>query len=60
MTGEPRGFAYVEFIEPESVTKAIQELNNVEVLGKLLYCMAMEKKKKKVGTVGLNCYIHTV
>lgn len=48
-TGEPRGFAYIEFSEPSIVQKAIDELNNVEVLGHLLMCTNMRKVGKKIG-----------
>lgn len=51
-TGLPRGFCYVEFLNPELVKRAALELNNVEVLGKLLYCMPMQKKSKKAAFVG--------
>jgi len=46
-TGEPRGFCYVEFLEHDTVQKAVTELGNVEVLGKVLYCVPMMKKNKK-------------
>lgn len=48
-TGEPRGFAYIEFSESSIVQKAIEELNNVEVLGHLLMCTNMRKIGKKIG-----------
>ena len=35
-TGQPRGFAFVEFAQPESVAKAIQELDGQEFEGRRL------------------------
>lgn len=47
-TGEARGFAYVEFVDAETVQDAVREFNNLEVLDKLLYCEPMKKMTKKI------------
>jgi RNA recognition motif-containing protein len=43
VTGNPRGFAFIEFVNEETVSKAIIELNNLEVLEKLLSCTEMKR-----------------
>jgi len=46
LTNQVRGFAYIEFGDEQMVEKALLELNNVEVFGKLLFCSRKEKIKK--------------
>jgi RNA recognition motif-containing protein len=46
VTNQVRGFAYIEFGDEQMVEKALIELNNVEVFGKLLFCSRKEKMKK--------------
>lgn len=46
VTNQVRGFAYIEFGDEQMVEKALAELNNVEVFGKLLFCSRKEKIKK--------------
>lgn len=46
VTSQVRGFAYIEFGDEQMVEKALAELNNVEVFGKLLFCSRKEKIKK--------------
>jgi RNA recognition motif-containing protein len=46
VTNQVRGFAYIEFADEQMVEKALIELNNVEVFGKLLFCSRKEKIKK--------------
>lgn len=36
LTGRPRGFAFVEFIQPEDAAKAIEKLNGHELAGRPL------------------------
>jgi RNA recognition motif-containing protein len=50
-TDVPRGFAFIEFGSKALVELACKEFNNLEVLGKLLYCLPMQKqseRKKKI------------
>lgn len=47
-TGEARGFAYIEFAGKDVVEKAVTEFNNLEVLGAMLFCLPMQKQKKKI------------
>eukprot|EP00597_Dinobryon_sp_UTEXLB2267_P000763 CAMPEP_0170073046 /NCGR_PEP_ID=MMETSP0019_2-20121128/10534_1 /TAXON_ID=98059 /ORGANISM="Dinobryon sp., Strain UTEXLB2267" /LENGTH=219 /DNA_ID=CAMNT_0010282325 /DNA_START=91 /DNA_END=750 /DNA_ORIENTATION=+ len=42
-TRNPRGFAFIEFVNVETVNKAIAELNNLEVLERLLSCAEMKR-----------------
>lgn len=49
-TNNRRGFAYIEFKNETYVDKSLVELNNVEVLGKLLYVLKKQKQTKKMTT----------
>ena len=43
VSGQRRNFAFIEFIDVQSRERAIQELNNLEVLGRLLACTEMKR-----------------
>lgn len=43
VSGQRRNFAFIEFVDIPSRERAIQELNNLEVLGRLLTCTEMKR-----------------
>lgn len=46
-TGNPRGFAYLEFVDAKSAAVAIRELHGLEVLGRILGCTQMVANTRK-------------
>jgi RNA recognition motif-containing protein len=43
VSGQRRSFAFIEFVDTQSKERAIQELNNLEVLGRLLSCAELTR-----------------
>ena len=46
-TGRPRGFAFIEFTEPEAVPKAIEEFNDLEFKGRNLRVKEAEDRPRR-------------
>ncbi|XP_046858793.1 polyadenylate-binding protein 4-like [Xenia sp. Carnegie-2017] len=45
--GKSRGFGFVSYAEPEHASKAVEEINDKEVNGRILYCGRAQKKSER-------------
>ncbi|CAB3991305.1 polyadenylate-binding 4-like [Paramuricea clavata] len=45
--GKSRGFGFVSFAEPDSAGRAVEEINEKEMNGKILYCGRAQKKSER-------------
>ncbi|XP_028406076.1 polyadenylate-binding protein 4-like [Dendronephthya gigantea] len=45
--GKSKGFGFVSFAEPDSAGKAVEEINEKEMNGKILYCGRAQKRSER-------------
>ena len=62
--GKSKGFGYVHFEEVEAAQKAIQQINGMELEGKVVQVMPFQSKKQRSGNAGVvkftNVYVKNI